>query len=194
MKISNVAPRNQQVEKAAKMYEEHFLTELTKAMRKTIQRSDLVPQGMAERIYQDKMYSEYVEKWVQGGGVGLADQIYDHMMDKISPQMRPKGPFPINDKFKFNIEEGAEVQTIKFKNTTRDQGPVVAPLPGKVTDMKSENGISTIGLQHKGGSLSQLAFPGTLGENLVGVAVHQGQRLGTFEKGLLAWEIRPGKA
>ncbi|MCC6138234.1 MAG: rod-binding protein [Bdellovibrionaceae bacterium] len=71
--------------KASKMYEQQFLQEMVRAMRKTVEHSEITKPSMAEQIYQDEMYTQYAEKWVDGGGNGLADQIYTELKEKILP-------------------------------------------------------------------------------------------------------------
>lgn len=74
-----------QIKKAAKMYEQQFLQEMVRAMRKTVEHSELTKPSMAETIYQDEMYTQYAEKWVEGGGNGLADIIATELKEKILP-------------------------------------------------------------------------------------------------------------
>lgn len=74
-----------QIKKAAKMYEQQFLQEMMRAMRKTVEHSELTKPSMAEKIYQDEMQAQYTEKWVESGGNGLADLIYKEIKEKILP-------------------------------------------------------------------------------------------------------------
>lgn len=78
-------PLEVQLRKASKMYEKQFLQEMMRAMRKTVEHSEFSKPSMAEKIYQDEMYEQYAEKWVDGGGNGLADQIYRELKEKILP-------------------------------------------------------------------------------------------------------------
>jgi Rod binding domain-containing protein len=74
-----------QLRKASKMYEKQFLQEMMRAMRKTVEHSEFSKPSMAESIYQDEMYEQYTEQWVESGGNGLADQIYKELKEKILP-------------------------------------------------------------------------------------------------------------
>lgn len=74
-----------QIKKAAKIYEQQFLQEMMKAMRQTVEHSELTKPSMAEKIYQDEMYNQYAEKWMESGGNGLADLIYKELKEKILP-------------------------------------------------------------------------------------------------------------
>ncbi len=90
LKIMGVAPpaqqpsaQDRQLREAAQMYEQHFLMEMIKAMRSTVDHSGLVPQSAAESLFQQKLDQEYAEEWAQSGGIGLADMIYQQIKEKI---------------------------------------------------------------------------------------------------------------
>jgi Rod binding domain-containing protein len=76
---------DQQLQKAAKMYEQQFLQEMMNAMKKTVDHSRVTEPSMAEKIYQDELYNQYAEKWVDNGGNGLADLIYKELKEKLIP-------------------------------------------------------------------------------------------------------------
>lgn len=76
---------DQQLQKAAKMYEQQFLQEMINAMKKTVEHSRMTEPSMAEKIYQDELYTQYAEKWVDNGGNGLADLIYKELKEKLIP-------------------------------------------------------------------------------------------------------------
>lgn len=94
--MAPLPPRlEKQLRKAAKMYEQQFLGEMIKAMRSTVTESDLTKPNMAERIYKDQLFDQYAEKWVNNGGNGLADVIYNEIREKLLPQkMRRYQPQP----------------------------------------------------------------------------------------------------
>lgn len=71
--------------KASKMYEQQFLQEMVKAMRKTVEHSSITKPSMAEKIYKDELYTQYTEQWVENGGNGLADLVYKELKEKIIP-------------------------------------------------------------------------------------------------------------
>jgi Rod binding domain-containing protein len=74
-----------QLKKAAKMYEQQFLGEMMRAMRKTVDHGGITKPSMAEKIYEDELQGQYVEKWADSGGNGLADVIYRELKEKIIP-------------------------------------------------------------------------------------------------------------
>src|SRR4051812_7776266 len=71
------AGENPRLREAAKLYEEQFLGEMVKAMRKTVSESDFLKPGMGEKIYRDQLDQQYVENWADQGGIGLADLIVE---------------------------------------------------------------------------------------------------------------------
>src|SRR3954466_11813599 len=79
---------NKQLMDASKMYEHHFLQEMVKAMRSTVQESDLNSGGIGDKIYKDQLDDKYVESWSDQGGIGLANMIYDDMMEKYINRYR----------------------------------------------------------------------------------------------------------
>lgn len=76
------ARREEQLQQAAKMYEQHFMNELVKAMRQSVPEGGLLPTSMGEKIFREQLDQQYVENWSQRGGVGLADMIYDHVKER----------------------------------------------------------------------------------------------------------------
>ncbi len=81
---------DQQLQKAAKMYEQQFLEEMMNAMKKTVDHSSVTKPSMAEKIYKDELYTQYAEKWVESGGNGLADMIYKELKEKIIPSQHSR--------------------------------------------------------------------------------------------------------
>ena len=95
------APKDPNIDKAAKMYEQVFLKEMVEAMRKAVPKSELMEQSMAQKIYEDQMYENYVEEWTNSGGVGLSDVIYDQIVERYYPEKVAKPPkgqaIPMNE-------------------------------------------------------------------------------------------------
>ncbi|MCB9024955.1 MAG: rod-binding protein [Bdellovibrionaceae bacterium] len=88
------------MQSAAELYEKQFLRNMVNAMRSTIKYSDISQPTMAEQIYKDKLYEEYVEKWSQRGGVGFREIIYQQLLERYSPYHRSqeslaKGPIDL---------------------------------------------------------------------------------------------------
>lgn len=81
---------DQQLQKAAKMYEQQFIEEMMNAMKKTVDHSGITQPSLAEKIYKDELYTQYAEKWVESGGNGLADMIYKELKEKILPSQHSR--------------------------------------------------------------------------------------------------------
>lgn len=74
--------RDQRVLEAARMYEKYFLGQLTKAMRASVQHSELSKPSMGESIYREQLDDQYVDSWTERGGIGLAEMIHDELVGK----------------------------------------------------------------------------------------------------------------
>ena len=119
---------DQKVRDASKMYEQYFLNEMMKSMRKTVDHSKMNAPSMAENIYSEQLDNQYVEKWSDQGGVGLADIIYNQLQERFIHNSasggaagggsldRPQGPIPIH-----------KGSTIKIDETKQQGLPIVAP-------------------------------------------------------------------
>lgn len=82
-KAPPLAPRNERLLEAARMYEKYFLGQMTKAMRSTVSFSELSKPSMGERIYREQLDDQYVDAWTERGGIGLANMIHDQMAGKM---------------------------------------------------------------------------------------------------------------
>jgi flagellar protein FlgJ len=76
------APVNSKVDKTDKLYQscielETFLVKnLITGMRNTVQKSGLIDEGFAGKIYEDMLYDEYAKDLTKSAGFGLAEQAY----------------------------------------------------------------------------------------------------------------------
>jgi flagellar protein FlgJ len=73
---------DQKFKDIAKLYEKQFMREMVKAMRATTGKNELLPVSQGEKIFQEQLDQEYVEKWGDQGGLGLSDTIYKNLLDK----------------------------------------------------------------------------------------------------------------
>ena len=192
------AVRNPALEDAAKLMEKQFLREMVRAMRATVTHGYQKP-SMAETIYRGELDNQYVEAWGDNGGVGLADLIYDQVMEKYfhSPQGRKfkDQPIPITDRDISNVvrmksEAGAGQVPLRIEvAASPDGGPVCikAPWDGEVvSSVRLDGGKTALTLQHGPDLRSTLVFQGVVAEAArPGEKVEQGRTLG-----LLSPEIR----
>jgi flagellar protein FlgJ len=79
---SEAAPQNQAIDKNDRLYQlcvelETFLVKnLLTSMRNTVQKSGLIDQGFAGKMYEDMLYDEYAKDFTKNAGFGLAEQAY----------------------------------------------------------------------------------------------------------------------
>jgi flagellar protein FlgJ len=70
------------IDKTSKLYEqcrelETFLVKnLLTGMRKTVQKTGLIEEGLAGEFYEDMLWDEYAGSFSRNAGFGLADQAY----------------------------------------------------------------------------------------------------------------------
>jgi flagellar protein FlgJ len=83
---SGAAPQNSTggavIDKNSKLYEqclelETFLVKtLVNSMRNTVQKSGLVDDGFAGKMYEDMLYDEYAKDFTRNANFGFAGQVY----------------------------------------------------------------------------------------------------------------------
>lgn len=134
----------EQLNKAAQMYEKHFLNEMVKAMRTSVQKGGLVQESMGDRIYTQELDQEYVKSWVTKGGVGLSKLIRNQMMEKFgirAPQAQPTGN--TNGMFKIHQQPTNNPNKLKMKiESSSPQSSLELPWAGKVSSWNANpNGI-----------------------------------------------------
>jgi flagellar protein FlgJ len=192
------AKKNDKVMKAAEMYEQQFLREMLRAMRSTVQESELMPASQGEKIYREQMDNHYVEKWGERGGVGLADMIYSHIMERYfngnKIYQRPAGPIPLNNKGTFKLHQaqplpmapaGQKGANLYLERLSTPNGQaaqdVVAPWSGSVAIEDTAGDSVQIRIEHNDGVVSRLRFDGTKSAEVKSLgSVSAGQKLGTL--------------
>ena len=69
------------VRQTAEQFEAHFVQQMMKAMRESVEKSELVDSGNAD-MYQDLMDKEVSMQLVRRGGMGLADMLEKQMLQQ----------------------------------------------------------------------------------------------------------------
>jgi len=78
----NAAARFAKIDKTDKLYEqcvelEIFLVKtLVSSMRNTIQKSGLIDEGYAGKMYEDMLYDEYAKNFAKNANFGMAEMAY----------------------------------------------------------------------------------------------------------------------
>ena len=81
------------VRATAEQFEAHFIQQMMKAMRDTVEKSELVDSDHAD-MYQDLMDKEVAMQMVRRGGMGLADMLEKQMLLQQSQAVATTGPAP----------------------------------------------------------------------------------------------------
>jgi len=82
---------NQPVDKNSRLYElclelETFLVKnLLNSMRNTVQKSGLIDEGFAGKMFEDMLYDEYAKDFTKNAAFGLAEQAY-RQLTRFNPQ------------------------------------------------------------------------------------------------------------
>ncbi len=192
--------QDDQLRNASKMYEQHFMREMVKAMRQATPEGGFMEKSMGEKIYSEQLDSEYVEQWSQKGGVGLADMIYKSIKERYFPQEvappAPKGPLPL-DKKDWKAE-GTKGKTINFKSESAlapSDREVRAPWAGEIGSVfTTPDGISSVEINHDQSLVSRIVFQGDTKGLIKGQQVQSGSRLGAVEGAApwLQWQLERG--
>jgi len=78
-------PGESPVDKSDKLFQlcldlETFLVKnLLTSMRNTVQKSGLIDEGFAGKMYEDMLYDEYARDFTRSAGFGLAEQAYNQL-------------------------------------------------------------------------------------------------------------------
>lgn len=186
--------RHPKVLEAAKMYEGQFLREMVRAMKKTVPESEFMPESQAEKIFREQLDDQSVDNWVERGGVGMADLIYDQVMEKYAGTanlQRPRGPVSLDKNTQLQMTK-LRPEDITYKiQPSKNSFDITAPWDAKVIGAQTlDQGLSSLLLDH-GGLKSSLVYKGSL---LVPelVEVKAGQRLGLLNpsnEGVL-WRVQ----
>ena len=79
-------PRASDIDKNDRLYElclelETFLVKnLLTGMRNTVQKSGLIEEGFAGKMYEDMLYDEYAKDFTKNAGFGMAEQAYRQLL------------------------------------------------------------------------------------------------------------------
>jgi flagellar protein FlgJ len=197
------------------LYEKHFLREMLKGMRSTVQEGGFVHANQAEKIFSEQLDDQYVEKWGDKGGIGLSAMIYKQLVDKFGaqmgikvPQEKPHGMLPITDKDKFTASSTASPAkkdglSYRFDRTNLEKPELGAPTPVTVPwdgvllnkiALDSQENVLEIG--HDNGLKSQLVYKGSVAKLSTGQNLQAGETLGLLSPDAksLFWNVNPGPA
>ncbi len=198
----------QQLKDVSAMYEKHFLREMMKAMRSTVNESGFIKTNHAEKIFREQLDSEYVDKWSDRGGIGLGDMIYTQLVEKFGAQLgikalvnKPVGPLAVTERSNYTgpvrpQEKGDRLQynfdVTKRSSENAEERKVIMPWSGtlaKKTALGPEENLYEF--EHDNGLKSRLYFKGV--SNLsTGSTVQAGETVGLLgdEAKNLVWDVK----
>jgi flagellar protein FlgJ len=151
----NITEQETKLREAADTYEQHFLREMVKAMRKTVTPGIEKP-SFAEGIYKEQLDSQYVEAWEHKGGIGLGEMIYQQLHDRFFPTA-PKGAFPLKGPLPTQGPLPMEVKgrttgqkiDMSFRSSSPEQQPLTSPWSGRVLHAETQpNGETSLLIDH----------------------------------------------
>ncbi len=208
--------QDQKLKDVSKLYEKQFLREMMKQMRGTVTEGGFMPANQAEKIFREQLDDEYVEKWGDRGGIGLADMIHQQLLDKFGPALgirpevqKPRGPIKLDEKSlqqnPFKLHSGVNPgrpskvsMQFDLQKMALSNNEISAPWKGSVLGVKNLNADENmLEIAHDNGLKSQLVFRGALEKNLQpasfkpGMEIQAGQRLGLLspEAKSLFWTV-----
>jgi flagellar protein FlgJ len=204
---------DEKLHEVSEMYEKHFLGEMMKAMRSTVHEGGFIQTNQAEKIFREQLDQEYVNKWGEKGGIGLADLIYKQMVEKYGVQMglknpvqKPHGPLPLTDKDVFtakSFHQNAKSDNLSFRfDKNVNAGPesnkpleLSNPWEGKLLGKKTLlTGETLLEMDHDNGLRSQMVFKGVAKPFKAGEKIQAGETLGLLspEAKTFFWHTRTG--
>jgi peptidoglycan hydrolase FlgJ len=190
----------------SEMYEKHFLREMMKAMRSTVGESGLIKTNQAEKIFQEQLDHNYVDKWGEKGGIGLSEMIYKQLVDKYGvqmglklPEQKPQGPIALDAKSNFNVNvfhsskigdaNQADRTVFKFEREKGVLGSKEAlslrnPWKGRLlSSYELPSGESLVEILHDKGATSKLVFKGLRSSLENGTEIKAGDTVGYLSQG-----------
>ncbi len=213
MKIDKKVPQdmNTQLQKldgklkqASEMYEKQFLRQMVQAMRQSVSHSALTKPGMAENIYREQMDDHYVDQWVERGGTGFADLVYNQLVDRFYPQlgaqkMKNIRPVDVTDRFQGFKKGTPDSQKNKMTfNIELKQAKSFSPsylnVPWRgqfAKEFSTHDGHKVVSFQHDSGLQSTFAFKGQLLPGLLNKTLEAGENFALLspETQNLTWQV-----
>jgi len=202
---------DEKLKDVSQMYEKHFLGEMMKAMRSTVHEGGFIQSNQAEKIFREQLDDQYVEKWGEKGGIGLADLIYKQMIEKYGVQMglkaapnKPQGPLPLSEKDSFTAKpfhKNSQNPNISFRferNPQTGNGKpleVSSPWEGTLLGKKTLlTGETLMEINHDNGLKSQMVFKGVPGALKEGSKIQAGETVGLLspEAKTFFWHTQTG--
>ena len=188
-----------QFKDVSQLYEKQFLREMVKAMRSTVHESGFIKQNQGEKIFREQLDQEYIENWGNRGGIGLADMIYNQLVERYGEAAglkqrteKIKGPISTAHSADFQVRQqvsqGKFPVTYEFERKTNETSNLLGekglvkvqnPLMGRLTqNVKLSPDETLLEIMHDSGLQSRMVFRGQSPSLVQGQRLDQGQTIG----------------
>lgn len=119
---------------AARMFENQFVRQMIREMRKTAPGDGLIEESMASKIFKEQLDDQYADKWVDSGGIGLINVIYEQLEQKYGNKQKVLTPDLIsaNEKKLFLLKKTNQGLQIKSRNPLQTNVSLQSPMAGTV--------------------------------------------------------------
>ena len=77
---------SKRLREACEGFEAMFLDIMFKEMRKTVPENTLFGESQGEKIWHSMLDTELMQNVAKSGGVGIADMMYDNLIDQVTSQ------------------------------------------------------------------------------------------------------------
>lgn len=195
---------DRQLRKAAKMYEEQFIRQMVKAMRKSVDHSAMTKPSFGETIYKEQLDDNTVKSWVENGGTGFGDMVYQQLVEKYYPQLQnqiPKviRPTNISDRYQgmtsVAASEKSDKQTFNIQLGPQKTAKSYLSLPwqGKFEkEFELESGEKVALFSHPFGLKSTFVFRGQVQPGLLNKNLAEGENFAALspESDQMTWQIQ----
>lgn len=189
--IPQQKPVEQKLREAAESYEKMFLREMVKSMRSTVGESGLIKQNPMEKMFREELDAEHVGSWGSKGGVGMADLIYNNLIDRFGPQLglkpavaKPVGPIALDKTVESPIvarvpSARKDEMMLKLVPGDKKDTEILSPWKGLLLDSKSlGDDLQYAEIQHDNGLTGRITWKGSAERLKVGQSVEPGEKLG----------------
>jgi flagellar protein FlgJ len=77
---SEIDKQKEKIKTVAKSFESLFVNHMIGEMRKTVNKSEFMPESQGERVYRSMLDTEYAKQISEADQLGLSKLVYDHLL------------------------------------------------------------------------------------------------------------------
>lgn len=194
---------DKKLRKAAQMYEEQFLRQMVRAMRKSVSHSAITKPSFGEKIFREQLDDKYVKGWIDRGGTGFGDMIYGQLVEKFYPQLANKKvknirPVNLSDRYQgvsrslTTSDKSKHTFNIKLGRQEKSQSYLQLPWEGKFEkQFQLPSGEQVAMFSHPFGLESTFVFKGVASPGLLNKTLSQGENFAQLasQEQNMTWQI-----